>query len=137
MDDGDRFTARVVDHARNGSSVAEAADDPELLFADPSDDPTVDLAMSIPSGGDAISEEAVAARMGLALLAGLVDTSRWRSSAAGWGRRSACRGRCSARRPTFDRAPVGNAARTGRARRQRWASRQRRPVGVTAATVGR
>jgi anti-sigma regulatory factor (Ser/Thr protein kinase) len=73
LDDGDRFTVRVVDHAGNGSGLGEAADDPELLFADQSDDPTVDLALSIRSGGDAISEEAVAARMGLALLAGLVD----------------------------------------------------------------
>ena len=73
MDDGDRFTVRVVDHAGNGTRLVEPTEDPELLFADPSDDPTVDLAMAIPSGGDAISEEAVAARMGLALLAGLVD----------------------------------------------------------------
>jgi anti-sigma regulatory factor (Ser/Thr protein kinase) len=71
MDDGDRFTVRVVDHAGNGTGIGEPATDPELLFADPSDDPTVDLA--VPPGGDSISEEAVAARMGLALLAGLVD----------------------------------------------------------------
>jgi anti-sigma regulatory factor (Ser/Thr protein kinase) len=70
MDDGDRFTVRVVDRAGNGSGMARSTSDPELLFPDPCDDPTVDLA--VPTG-DAISEEAVAARMGLALLAGLVD----------------------------------------------------------------
>jgi anti-sigma regulatory factor (Ser/Thr protein kinase) len=72
MDDGDRFTVRVVDHAGNGSPVAQS--DPELLFADPTDDPTVDLvAHSTAETMGAISEEVVAARMGLALLAGLVD----------------------------------------------------------------
>jgi anti-sigma regulatory factor (Ser/Thr protein kinase) len=75
MDDGDRFTVRVVDRAGNGPSAGLSASDPTMLLGDgPSaamadeltDDPTVELA-------DAMAEEAVAARMGLALLAGLVD----------------------------------------------------------------
>src|SRR5689334_9253092 len=62
MDDGDRFTVRVVDHAGNGAAAA-AAGDPGMFLGDgPSaeladeltDDPTVELA-------DAMAEEAVAA----------------------------------------------------------------------------
>jgi hypothetical protein len=74
MDDGDRFTARVVDRSGSGSSTGAAGDPALFLDGAPSaamaddltDDPTVELA-------EAMAEEAVAARMGLALLAGLVD----------------------------------------------------------------
>jgi hypothetical protein len=73
MDDGDRFTVRVVDRAGNGG-IDRSPTDPELFLAAPItdiDDPTVDLSSVKP--GDPISEELVAAKMGLALLAGLVD----------------------------------------------------------------
>jgi len=74
MDDGDRFTVRVIDRAGNGG-IDKSPPDPELFLAGPiteaTDDPTVDLSSVKP--GDPISEELVAAKMGLALLAGLVD----------------------------------------------------------------
>jgi len=65
MDDGDRFTVRVVDRAGNGTALAPPPTDPALFLAD-SAPPVV----GTPEG---LSEEAMAARMGLALLAGLVD----------------------------------------------------------------
>jgi anti-sigma regulatory factor (Ser/Thr protein kinase) len=69
MADGDRFTVRVVDRAANGATVTrssvEGDDDPELFLSDPA------LPLSAPP--DLLAEEAVAAKMGLALLAGLVD----------------------------------------------------------------
>jgi Histidine kinase-like ATPase domain len=86
MDDGDRFTVRVIDRAGNGST-SSAASDPAMFLGDgPSgaladeldDDPTVELA-------EAMAEEAVAARMGLALLAGLVDDLEVGSVADGLG----------------------------------------------------
>jgi anti-sigma regulatory factor (Ser/Thr protein kinase) len=86
MDDGDRFTVRVVDRSGSGPS-AGAAGDPALFLDDaPSatmadeltDDPTVELA-------EAMAEEAVAARMGLALLAGLVDDLEVNTVAGGFG----------------------------------------------------
>jgi anti-sigma regulatory factor (Ser/Thr protein kinase) len=91
MDDGDRFTVRVTDRAANGSAVAAATSDPSVfLREDPAaelsgavadeltDDPTVELA-------EAMAEEAVAARMGLALLAGLVDDLDVKAAAGGQG----------------------------------------------------
>jgi anti-sigma regulatory factor (Ser/Thr protein kinase) len=63
MQDGDRFTVRVVDRAGNGLALAGPPDDPAAFLTDP----------QVGGGGDAASEELVAARMGLALLAGLVD----------------------------------------------------------------
>jgi anti-sigma regulatory factor (Ser/Thr protein kinase) len=64
MDDGDRFTVRVVDRAGNGTALADPPTDPAMFLDD-----------SAPPVGapEVITEEAVAARMGLALLAGLVD----------------------------------------------------------------
>jgi anti-sigma regulatory factor (Ser/Thr protein kinase) len=63
MDNGDRFTVRVVDRATEGPAGAASADPAEFLVDAPA---TAD-------GPEVIAEEAVAARMGLALLAGLVD----------------------------------------------------------------
>jgi anti-sigma regulatory factor (Ser/Thr protein kinase) len=64
MDNGDRFTVRVVDRATEGPAAAGAPADPaEFLVETP----------VAADGPEVIAEEAVAARMGLALLAGLVD----------------------------------------------------------------
>jgi anti-sigma regulatory factor (Ser/Thr protein kinase) len=66
MADGDRFTVRVVDRAANGAMVARAPqDEAVVLLSDP--------ALPLTTPPDLLAEEAVAARMGLALLAGLVD----------------------------------------------------------------
>ena len=70
MADGDRFTVRVVDRAANGAMVArlggEAGDeDSVMVLSDP--------ALPLTTPPELLAEEAVAARMGLALLAGLVD----------------------------------------------------------------
>ncbi|GAA0737919.1 ATP-binding protein [Dactylosporangium roseum] len=67
MADGDRFTVRVVDRAANGAMVTRTPEggDAAVLLSDPA------LPLSTPP--DLLAEEAVAARMGLALLAGLVD----------------------------------------------------------------
>ena len=66
MADGDRFTVRVVDRAANGAMVSRAPqDDAVVLLSDP--------ALPLTTPPDLLAEEAVAARMGLALLAGLVD----------------------------------------------------------------
>jgi anti-sigma regulatory factor (Ser/Thr protein kinase) len=66
MADGDRFTVRVVDRAANGALVTRTPDDDTaILLSDPA------LPLTAPS--DLLAEEEVAARMGLALLAGLVD----------------------------------------------------------------
>jgi anti-sigma regulatory factor (Ser/Thr protein kinase) len=81
MQDGDRFTVRVVDRA-DGSATDPAMflpDGPSGAMADElADDTTVELA-------DAMAEEAVAARMGLALLSGLVDDLEVSSVADGLG----------------------------------------------------
>jgi anti-sigma regulatory factor (Ser/Thr protein kinase) len=63
MDNGDRFTVRVVDRATEGSAAEAPADPAEFLVETP----------VTGDGPEVIAEEAVAARMGLALLAGLVD----------------------------------------------------------------
>lgn len=71
MADGDRFTVRVVDRAANGAMVTRTApasgsgEDAAVFLSDPA------LPLSAPP--DVLAEEAVAAKMGLALLAGLVD----------------------------------------------------------------
>jgi anti-sigma regulatory factor (Ser/Thr protein kinase) len=67
MADGDRFTVRVVDRAANGATVTRSSDaaDATVLLSDP--------ALPLTTPPDLLAEEAVAARMGLALLAGLVD----------------------------------------------------------------
>jgi anti-sigma regulatory factor (Ser/Thr protein kinase) len=63
MDDGDRFTVRVTDRAIEGRGAATAADPAAFLVETP----------VTAEGPEALAEEAVAATMGLALLAGLVD----------------------------------------------------------------
>jgi anti-sigma regulatory factor (Ser/Thr protein kinase) len=70
MADGDRFTVRVVDRAANGAMVTRAAgetgdEDSVMVLSDP--------ALPLTTPPELLAEEAVAARMGLALLAGLVD----------------------------------------------------------------
>ncbi|GAA3236903.1 ATP-binding protein [Dactylosporangium cerinum] len=70
MADGDRFTVRVVDRAANGALVARLAgeagdEDSVMVLSDP--------ALPLTTPPELLAEEAVAARMGLALLAGLVD----------------------------------------------------------------
>jgi anti-sigma regulatory factor (Ser/Thr protein kinase) len=62
MDDGDRFTVRVTDRATEGRGAAAA--DPAAFLVE---------APVTAEGPEALAEEAVAATMGLALLAGLVD----------------------------------------------------------------
>jgi hypothetical protein len=71
MADSDRFTVRVVDRAANGAMVTKSVpvdgsdEDAEVFLSDP--------ALPLTAGPDVLAEEAVAAKMGLALLAGLVD----------------------------------------------------------------
>jgi anti-sigma regulatory factor (Ser/Thr protein kinase) len=81
MEDGERFTVRVIDRVANGSGAAAAVADPASLLEDPplglSEAPTVELS--------AMAEEAVAAKMGLALLAGLVDDLEVATLADGLG----------------------------------------------------
>jgi anti-sigma regulatory factor (Ser/Thr protein kinase) len=64
MNDGDRFTVRVIDRATEGQGAAAAATDPATFLVE------APATVEVP---EALAEEAVAARMGLALLAGLVD----------------------------------------------------------------
>jgi anti-sigma regulatory factor (Ser/Thr protein kinase) len=75
MDNGDRFTVRVVDRATEGPPAAGETTDPAAFLVDA---PTVELP-------EALAEEAVAARMGLALLAGLVDDLEVGTIADGMG----------------------------------------------------
>lgn len=67
MENGDRFTVRVVDRAVESPATNAAASDPAAFLVDTS------AAVEVP---ETLAEEAVAARMGLALLAGLVDDLR-------------------------------------------------------------
>jgi anti-sigma regulatory factor (Ser/Thr protein kinase) len=76
MDDGDRFTVRVIDRATDGPGAAAATTDPAAFLVD------APAAAEVP---EALAEEAVAARMGLALLAGLVDDLEVSSVADGLG----------------------------------------------------
>jgi len=95
MDDGERFTVRVTDRADDGS--AANAPDPAAFLKDA---PTVELSRAVELSGamadelaedttvelsEAMAEEAVAAKMGLALLAGLVDDLEVRSLRDGAG----------------------------------------------------
>jgi anti-sigma regulatory factor (Ser/Thr protein kinase) len=75
MDNGDRFTVRVIDRASEGPAAAAATDPAAFLVAAPS-------TAEVP---EALAEEAVAARMGLALLAGLVDDLEVRMVSDGLG----------------------------------------------------
>lgn len=72
MADTERFTVRVIDRTANGATVTRgtrangtADDDAEVFLSDP--------ALPLTAPPDVLAEEAVAAKMGLALLAGLVD----------------------------------------------------------------
>jgi anti-sigma regulatory factor (Ser/Thr protein kinase) len=64
MDDNDRFTVRVTDRAANGSPANSDDSDPTAFLVDGPANPGVP---------ETQAEEAVAAKMGLTLLAGLVD----------------------------------------------------------------
>jgi anti-sigma regulatory factor (Ser/Thr protein kinase) len=77
MDDGDRFTVRVVDRVVNGTATADAAASDPATFLVETPAP--------PGAPEAAAEEAVAAGMGLALLAGLVDDLVVRPAADGLG----------------------------------------------------
>jgi anti-sigma regulatory factor (Ser/Thr protein kinase) len=63
--DGDRFTVRVIDRASNGSALVGSPAEPGLFLVEP----VVPLTVS----PESLTEEDLAERMGLALLAGLVD----------------------------------------------------------------
>lgn len=63
--DGERFTVHVIDHAVSGTTVVGDPADPASLL--------VDTGLPLATTPDVLAEEAVAARMGLALLAGLVE----------------------------------------------------------------
>jgi hypothetical protein len=63
--DGDRFTVQVIDRASNGSALVGSPTEPGLFLVEP----VVPLTMS----PESLTEEDLAERMGLALLAGLVD----------------------------------------------------------------
>jgi anti-sigma regulatory factor (Ser/Thr protein kinase) len=76
MTDGERFTVRVVDRSAGGPPGALAAD-PASFLAEPG--------LPLSATPDVLAEEAVAAKMGLALLAGLVDDLAVSSPANGTG----------------------------------------------------
>jgi anti-sigma regulatory factor (Ser/Thr protein kinase) len=76
MDNGDRFTVRVTDRATEGSAAIATTTDPAAFLVD---------APSTAEVPEALAEEAVAARMGLALLAGLVDDLKVNAVAGGLG----------------------------------------------------
>lgn len=76
MDNGDRFTVRVTDRATESSvATAETTDPAAFLVEAP-------LTAEVP---EALAEEAVAARMGLTLLAGLVDDLKVNAAMDGLG----------------------------------------------------
>ena len=63
--DGERFTVKVIDRASNGSALVGSPTEPGLFLVEP----VVPLTVS----PESLTEEDLAERMGLALLAGLVD----------------------------------------------------------------
>jgi anti-sigma regulatory factor (Ser/Thr protein kinase) len=65
LKDEERFTIQVIDRASNGSALVGSPSDPGMFLVEP----VVPLTVS----PDSLTEEDVAERMGLALLAGLVD----------------------------------------------------------------
>jgi anti-sigma regulatory factor (Ser/Thr protein kinase) len=67
MYDEGRFTVRVVDRAVNGTALNGPPTDPAAFLTESGG------TGGASNGGEGLTEEAVAARMGLALLAGLVD----------------------------------------------------------------
>jgi anti-sigma regulatory factor (Ser/Thr protein kinase) len=97
MADGERFTVRVVDRAANGAVVTRTPSDArEITTPLPEDEDTLveevsadvflsDPALPLTAPPDLLAEEAVAARMGLALLAGLVDDLEVSALADGLG----------------------------------------------------
>ena len=97
MADGERFTVRVVDRAANGAFVTRTPSDArEITTPLPEDEDTLveevsadvflsDPALPLTAPPDLLAEEAVAARMGLALLAGLVDDLEVSALADGLG----------------------------------------------------
>ncbi len=102
MDDGERFTVRVIDRAGNGPAIGPPPTDPTMFLTEPRsangsggpqpaqrpDAPTATLGDGHgvgEDGGDSMNEEMVAARMGLALLVGLVDDLVVASVADGLG----------------------------------------------------
>jgi anti-sigma regulatory factor (Ser/Thr protein kinase) len=97
MADGERFTVRVVDRAANGAIVTRTPSDArEITTPLPEDEDTLveevsadvflsDPALPLTAPPDLLAEEAVAARMGLALLAGLVDDLEVSALADGLG----------------------------------------------------
>jgi anti-sigma regulatory factor (Ser/Thr protein kinase) len=97
MADGERFTVRVVDRAANGAVVTRTPSDArEITKPLPEDEDTLveevsadvflsDPALPLTAPPDLLAEEAVAARMGLALLAGLVDDLEVSALADGLG----------------------------------------------------
>jgi Histidine kinase-like ATPase domain len=85
MADGERFTVRVVDRAGNGAMVSRAGSRPTTT---PNTDAAVflsDPALPLSAPPDLLAEEAVAAKVGLALLAGLVDDLEVSAVAEGAG----------------------------------------------------
>jgi anti-sigma regulatory factor (Ser/Thr protein kinase) len=75
--DGERFTVRVIDRASNGSALVGSPTEQGLFLVEP----VVPLTMS----PESLTEEDLAERMGLALLAGLVDDIAVSSVAEGEG----------------------------------------------------
>jgi anti-sigma regulatory factor (Ser/Thr protein kinase) len=65
MLDNERFMVQVVDHVANGPAVANDPSGPACFLAESAAPPV--------AAPDVLAEEAVVARMGLALLAGLVE----------------------------------------------------------------
>jgi len=75
--DGERFTVRVIDRASNGSALVGSPSDQGMFLVEP--------VMPLTIGPDSLTEEDVAERMGLALLAGLVDDIAVAPAADGGG----------------------------------------------------
>jgi anti-sigma regulatory factor (Ser/Thr protein kinase) len=75
--DEERFTVQVIDRASNGSALVGSPSDPGMFLVEP----VVPLTVS----PDSLTEEDVAERMGLALLAGLVDDIAVAPAADGGG----------------------------------------------------
>jgi hypothetical protein len=80
MDDEGRFTVRVIDRALNGAGLVGPPTDPAAFLTSAADSTGAGALRDLGSAGggggngaEPMSEEAVAAQMGLALLAGLVD----------------------------------------------------------------
>jgi anti-sigma regulatory factor (Ser/Thr protein kinase) len=75
--DDERFLVEVVDRASDGSALVGSPDEPGMFLVEP----VVPLTVS----PESLTEEDVAERMGLALLAGLVDDIAVTSAGEGGG----------------------------------------------------